>query len=156
MRISRARTRRSHLQLCNLVQWCLSETTFRPSNGLPEPTGSVSIALKSRQQRTSSPPSGRSAEYSLCPVPSYCTFYSTYPLQKQWTHPWHLSSQVSYDSSFLTATVYRSEAFSGSLLYTNDSPTTAPILLIYVVASSATIPFEKLFHGSYSLCTFLL
>ena len=49
---------------------------FRPSNEFPEPMGSLSIALKSREQRTSSPPRARSAEYFLHTVPSYCTFYS--------------------------------------------------------------------------------
>ena len=41
---------------------------FRPSNGLSEPTGSISITLKSREQGTSSPPCARSAEYFLRPV----------------------------------------------------------------------------------------
>ena len=41
---------------------------FRPSNGLSEPTGSISVALKSREQGTSSPPCARSAEYFLRPV----------------------------------------------------------------------------------------
>ena len=55
--------------------------------------------------------------------------------------------------SFFTATAYRSEAFSGSLLHTNDSPTTASILLIYTW--QPRIPFENLFHSSYFLRTFL-
>ena len=41
---------------------------FRPSNGLSEPTGSISVALKNRGQGTSSPPCARSAEYFLRPV----------------------------------------------------------------------------------------
>ena len=44
---------------------------FRPSNGLSEPTGCISGALKSREQRTSSPPFARSAEYFLHPVTVY-------------------------------------------------------------------------------------
>ena len=54
---------------------------FRPSNGLSEPTGSISVALKSREQRTLSPPCARSAEYFLRPV----TVVATSPSQKQRT-----------------------------------------------------------------------
>ena len=45
-----------------------SRNYFRPSNGLSEPTGSIRVALKSREQETSSPPCARSAEYFLRPV----------------------------------------------------------------------------------------
>ena len=41
---------------------------FSPSNGLSEPTGSISVTLKSREQGTSSPPCARSVEYFLRPV----------------------------------------------------------------------------------------
>ena len=41
---------------------------FRPSNGLSEPMGSISVALKSKEQGTSSLPCARSAEYFLRPV----------------------------------------------------------------------------------------
>ena len=40
----------------------------RLSDGLSESTGCISIALKSREQGTSSPPCARSAEYFLRPV----------------------------------------------------------------------------------------
>ena len=113
---------------------------FRPNNGLPEPTGSLSVALKSREQRTSSPPSARSAEYFLHPVPSYCTFYSTSPSQKQPTHPRHLSSQMSYDSCFLTA------ASEASLLHTNNSPTAVHHISLYEYKNSfwKTLPWKLL------------
>ena len=59
---------------------------FRPSNGLSEPTGSISVALKSRAQGTSSPPCARSAEYFLRPVTVHSIVYlATSPLQKQQT-----------------------------------------------------------------------
>ena len=103
-------------------------STFRPSNRLSEPTGSISIALKGREQGTLNV---RLVPGQLnIPAPCYCTFYSTLPSQKQRTHLRYLSRQMSYDSSFLfTATAYRSEAFSGSLSHTNDSLTTVSILL---------------------------
>ena len=41
---------------------------LRPINRLSEPTGSISVALKSREQETSSSPCARSAEYFLGPV----------------------------------------------------------------------------------------
>ena len=45
---------------------------FRPSNGLSESTGSISIALKSREQGTSNPLCARSAEYFLRPCIREC------------------------------------------------------------------------------------
>ena len=55
---------------CNCVAGLvmLIRNYFRPSNRLSEPTGSISVALKSREQGTSSPPCARSAEYFLRPV----------------------------------------------------------------------------------------
>ena len=48
---------------------------FQPSNGLSEPTGSISIALKSREQGTSSPPCARQLNISCtllhCIVPPH-------------------------------------------------------------------------------------
>ena len=41
---------------------------FRPWNVPPEPAGSISVALKSRDPGTSSPRCVRSAEYFLRPV----------------------------------------------------------------------------------------
>ena len=52
-------------------------------------------------------------------------------LQEQRTHPQYLSRQKSYDSSFFTATAYRSEAFSGSLSHTNDSLTATSNTCLY-------------------------
>ena len=102
--IPHARARRSHLRLCNRfsnVYPVMSiRNYFRPSNGLSESTGSISVALKSREHGTSNPPCARSAEYFLRPVTVY-TFYSTSPSQEQWTHPWYLSRQMSHDTSFL-------------------------------------------------------
>ena len=120
---------------------------FQPSNGLSEPTGSISIALKSREQGTSSLPCARSAEYFLRPV----TLYSTSPSQDQQTHPQHLSRQMSYNSSFFTATEYRSEAFSGSLSHTKDSQTAACHIFYMRGSLKYNHSFWKLFHGSFSL-----
>ena len=89
---------------------------LRPINGLSEPMGSRSVPLKSREQGTSSPPYARSAEYFLHPVTVH-SIVATSPSQQQRTHPRYLLRQISYDSSFFTATVYRLEAFSGSLLH---------------------------------------
>ena len=92
---------------------------FRPRNRLPEPTGSISVALKSRDPGTSSPLCARSAGYFLRPV--------TVP-------PRHKNCEHTRDTfrgecpmivpSFFVATTYRSEAFLDSLSHTNDTPTT--------------------------------
>ena len=125
--IPRAGAQRSHLRLRS---WFSNDSNvyFRPSNRLSEPTGSISITLEGREQGTYM--SALCQVSWIFPAPCYCTFYSTLPSQKQRTHSRYLSRQMSYDSSFLfTATAYRSEAFSGFLSHTNDSPTTASILL---------------------------
>ena len=57
-------------------------------------------------------------------------------------------------SSFFTATAYRSEAFSGSLSHTNDSPTAASHTSLYKWWYT-TFPFKNRFHGSYFLRMFL-
>ena len=99
----------------------------------------------------------RNFKSALCQVswifsaPCYCTS----PLQKERTHPRYLTRQMSYDSSFLYHGHSVSIAFSGSLSHTTDSPLPPPILLYSVVALNTTIPFEKLFHGSYFIRTFL-
>ena len=125
---------------------------FRPSNGLSESMGSISVALKSRAGNFKS---------ALCqvswifPAPCYCTFYSTSPSQEQRTHPRYLSRQMSYDSSFFTATAYWSEAFLGLSFAQWLSNRRLPYFFIYMVASNTAFPFEKLFHDSYFLRTFL-
>ena len=129
--IPHACTRRSHLRLCswfsNVYQKILQA---RLSNRLSEPTGCISVALKGRDQGTSSLPRARSAEYFLRPVTVHSTV-ATSPSQKQRTYLRYLSRQMSYDSSSFTATAYQSEAFSGSLSHTNDSPTTASHTSLY-------------------------
>ena len=52
---------------CDFRSW-FSNVYFRPSNRLSEPTGSINIALKGREQGTLCPPCARSAEYFLRPV----------------------------------------------------------------------------------------
>ena len=138
--IPRADARCSHFRLRS---W-FSNVYFRPSNRLSEPTctGSISIALKGREQGTYM--SALCQVSWILPALCYCTFYSTLPSQKQRTHSWYLSRQRSYASSFFTATVYWSEAFSGSLLNTNDSPTTASILP-YIRARGSLEPLRKSF-----------
>ena len=75
---------------------------FRPSNGLPEPVGSLSLMYHrkhfSYQQRSTESVKKKGSRF---PASSYCTFYNTSSLQKQQTHPWQLSRQISYDCSFL-------------------------------------------------------
>ena len=107
--IPRAGARRSHLRLRS---W-FSNVYFRPSNRLYEPTGSISIALKGREQGTLCPPCARSAEYFL----RHVTVHSIVPHRRK-------NSKHTRDTfrgkcpmivpSLFTATAYRSEAFSGS------------------------------------------
>ena len=88
--IPRTRDWRSHLWLCS---W-FSNVYFRPSNGLPEPTGSLNVALKS-QQGTSSPPCVRSAEYFLHPVTVHSLVPPRHKNSKHTRHlfsPWQLLS----------------------------------------------------------------
>ena len=73
---------------------------FRPSNGLSEPTGSIGVALKSREQRTLSLPCARSAEYFLRPVTVYFIVASYLPIAKTANTP-----AIPF-SSFFTATAY--------------------------------------------------
>ena len=121
--IPRAGAQRSHLRLRS---WFSNDSNvyFRPSNRLSEPTGSISIALKGREQGTLCPPCARSAKYFLRPV----TVHSIVPHRRKnsETHSRYLSRQCPMIvPSFFTAT----EAFTGFLSHTNDSPTTASILL---------------------------
>ena len=69
---------------------------FRPSNGLSEPTGSISVALKSREQRTLSPPCARSAEYFLRPVTVHSIVASYLPVTKTANTP-----AVPFEANFL-------------------------------------------------------
>ena len=91
---------------------------------------------------------------------SYCTFYSTSPLQKQRTYPRQLSRQMSYDNSPFTATVYRSEAFSGYLSHMHQrlSNHRLPCFIVYVHGSLEYL-LKKLFPwqlvSSYVLPDFL-
>ena len=116
--IPRAGARRSHLRLRS---W-FSYVYFRPSNRLSEPT-----ALNGRKQGTLCPPCARSAEYFLRPV--YNTVHSIVPPRREHTRDTFQGKCPMIVPSFFTATAYRSEAFSGSLSHTNESPTTASILL---------------------------
>ena len=118
---------------------------FWPSNGLSERMGCIRLALKSRDQGTSSLPCVRSAEYFLCPVTVHSTV-STSLSQKQRTHLRYLLRQMSYGSSSFTATAYRSETFLGSLSHTNNSPP-PPILLYslkYNIFFQKTLPWQLL------------
>ena len=128
----------------------------RPRNGLPETTGSISVALKSREQGTLSLPCARSAEYFLCPD----TVNSIVPPRhKNSKHTRrYLSRQMSYNSSSFTATVYRSEAFSGSLSHTNDSPTAnirGSLKYVYSNFFRKTLPWQLLSQYVSSPCSSL-
>ena len=123
-------------------------------NRLSEPTGSTSIALKGREQGTLCPPCARSAEYFLRPV----TVHSIVPHR-------HKNSKHTRNTlrgkcpmiapSFFTATVYRSEAFLGSLSHTNDSPTTASILVYIRGSLGKSFPQQLLSPYVSSLCSSL-
>ena len=126
---------------------------FRPSNGLSEPTGSISVALKSREQGTSSPPCARSAEYFLHPVTVH-SIVATSPSQKQRT-AMPFEANVLWWFLFHCHSVSIGSVFGVSFALQRLSNRRLPYFFIYVVASNATFPFEKLFHGSYFLCTFL-
>ena len=101
---------------------------FSPSIRLSEPTGSTSIALKGREQGTLCPPCARSAEYFLRPVTVHSIVLHRRK-NSEHTRDTFRGKCPMIVPSFFTATAYRSEAFSGSLWHTNDSPTTASILL---------------------------
>ena len=120
---------------------------FRPSNGLSEPMGFIRIALKSREQRTSSPPCARSDDDSC-----YCTFYSTSSSQEQQTHPWYLSRQMSYDSSFFTATALSNRSVFG-LSFARQRLSNCRLPYFFYMRGSLkyNYSFRKLFHGSFSL-----
>ena len=122
--IPRAGARRSHLWLRS---W-FSNVYFRPSNRLSEPMGSISIALKEREQGTLCPPCARSAEYFLHPVTVH-SVVTHHRKNSEHTRDTFRGKCPMIVPSFFTATAYRSEAFSGSLSHTNDSPTTTSILL---------------------------
>ena len=134
--IPRAGPRRSHLRL---LSW-FSNVYFRPSNRLSEPTGSITIALNGREQGTLYPPCARSAEHFLRPV----TVHSMVPHRRKHTHDTFGGKCPMIVPPFFTATAYRSEAFSGSFSHTNESPTTASILLY--IRGSLEYTFRKSFH----------
>ena len=73
----------------------------------------------------------------IFPVPSYCTFYSTSPSQKQWTHPRQLLRQMSYDSSFLfySHSVWIRSVFGLSFAHQRLFNRSLLYFFIYVVAS---------------------
>ena len=120
--IPRAGTRCSHFRLRS---W-FSNVYFRPSNRLSEPTGSISIALKGREQGTYM--SALCQVSWIFPAPCYCTFYSTLPSQNsEHTRDTFRGKCPMIVPSFFTAIPYQLEAFSGSLSHTNDSSTTASI-----------------------------
>ena len=124
---------------------------FRPRNGLPEPVGSISVALKSRAHGTSSPPCARSAEYFLCPV-------TVTPHCKNCEHTRYTfrGRCPMIVPSFFVATAYRSKAFSDSLSHTNDSPT-ADIRgsLEYSNSFRKTLPWQLLSPYISSPCSSL-
>ena len=147
-----ARARRSQLRLCC---W-FSNLCFRPSNRLSKPTGFMSIALEGRERK-----SWGNFKFALCqvswilPVPCYCTFYSTSPSQKsEHTRDMYLLRQMSYDSSFFTATA---EPFLGSLSQTNDSLTIASHICGSLKYNSfwKTLPWQLLSPCVSSPCSSL-
>ena len=132
---------------------------FRPINGLSEPTGSISVALKSREQGTSSPPCAKSAEYFLRPVTVH-SIVATSPLQKQRTHPQYLSRQMSYDSSFFHSySVSIGSVFGLSLAHQQLSNRRLSYFFIYMVASNTrkTLSWQLLspYVSSLALATLL-
>ena len=140
--IPRAGARRSHLRLHS---W-FSNVNFRPSNRLSEPMGSISIALKGREQGILCLPCAMSAEYFLRPV----TVHSiTSPSQKQRTHSWYLSRQVSNDSSF----VFHSHSVSiGSVFGVSFAHQRLSNHRLHT--SLYTCSFGNVFNSSYFLCSF--
>ena len=124
---------------------------FRSRNWLPEPTGSISIALKSRDPGTSNLPCARSAEYFLHPV-------TVLPRRKncEHIHDTFRGKCPMKVPSFFVATVYRLEAFSDSLSHTNDSPT-ADIhgSLEYSNSFRKTLPWQLLSPYVSSPCSSL-
>ena len=122
---------------------------FRPINGLSEPTGCTCHHVPSPEsQGTSSRLCTRSAEYFLHPV----TAHSIVP--PRWRNSKHTHNSLQGKCPMIVpfsqpCTAYQSECFR-ALFHT--PPLQPPPSL---VVSNTTIPFEKLFHGSYSLRMFL-
>ena len=113
-----------------------------------EPTGSISIALKSREQETSNLPCARSAA-----APCYCTFYSTSSLQEQRTHSRYLSRQMSYDCSFSQPQRIDQKRFRALI---RTITTLQPLLFILLyMHGSLKYKHSKHFHGSFYVSTFL-
>ena len=108
---------------------------FRPSIRLSEPTGSTTIALKGKEQGTLCPPCARSSEYFLRTVTVHSIVLHRRK-NSEHTRDTFRGKCPMIVPLFFTATAYRSEAFSGSLSHTNDSPTTASIFL-YIQCSKA-------------------
>ena len=91
------------------VQWCLSETT------LGQAASFLNLWVLKRCLEAGNFKSALCQVSLIFLAPCYCTFYSTSPSHwKQRTHPRYLTRQISYDSSFFTATACRLEAFLGS------------------------------------------
>ena len=86
----------AHTCDCEACLVMLIRNYFRPSNGLSEPTGSISVALKSREQRTLSPPCARSAEYFLHPVTAHSIVASYLPVTKTANTP-----AIPFEANFL-------------------------------------------------------
>ena len=142
--VPRARARRSHLRLWSWFSNVL-RNYFRPSIGLSEPTGSISVALRSREQGTSSPPCARSAEYFLRPVTVH-SIVATSPSQKQRT-AMPFEANVLWWFLFHCHSVSIGSVFGVSFALQRLSNRRLPYFFIYVVASNAfrkTLPWQLL------------
>ena len=107
-----------------------------------EPTGSISIALKSREQETSNLPCARSAA-----APCYCTFYSTSLSQEQRTHPRYLSRQCLMIVPFSQPQHIDQKRFRA--LIRTIMTLQPPLFILLYMHGSLKYKHSKLFHGSF-------
>ena len=110
---------------------------------------SSGIALKSREQRTSSPPCARSVEYFLHPV----TVQSIVPPRRK--NNKHTQDSFRGECPMIVPSFFNSHSILiGSVFRLSFSDQCLsnhhrPYFFINVVTSNITVPFKKLFHGSY-------
>ena len=119
---------------------------FRPSNGLSEPTGSISIALKSGEQRTSSPPCAGSAEY-------FVTVHSIVPPRRKNSE--HTRNTFRGKCHMIVPFSQPQRIDRKCFRAPFHTPTTLqpPLAIFFYMRGSLKYNhfFRKLFHGSFSL-----
>ena len=143
--IPRARVLTFHTCYCVADSVISIRDYIRPNNGLPEPTGSLSLHVPLQAIALAN----KDVEKVL-KEGSRVDKTSTSPSQEQQTHPQQLLRQMSYDNFFLfhSRSISIGSVFGLSFVHT--------LILFNVGGILEYNSFRKLFHGGYSLRTFLL